>query len=180
MTWRAIAIEQERDMIRICRLCILHLVALITIVVGEIVIVIRVARNARCCDMSARERERGVTVIKRCRAPRPCRVAIGTVLTKAPGNVIRIRGPVEISLMTANTGARCPLVHIIHMAITACRCLMGTRQRKVRIGVTECRWPPHGGVMTRQAIISETRQHMPRTLRLVVLRLMAGIAVRVL
>lgn len=93
--------------------------------------------------------------------------------------MIRIRCLIEIRCVTIKTGMR-HLVLIVHMALIARDCLMRARQRELCCRVVERRRSPDSRAMTRQAIMRETRQHMPRALWLIVLRLMTGKTIRVL
>jgi len=57
MTRRAVVAQQQRNVVRICRLCILRCMTLVAIIVCKIVIVVHMTRNARRRYVSARERE---------------------------------------------------------------------------------------------------------------------------
>ncbi len=82
--------------------------------------------------------------------------------------------------MTTNARPRRTLIHIVDVALIACRRLMRACQREVRVGMTERRRLPHRCVMARRALVSEAWKYVPRICRLIILRLMTWIAVRVL
>jgi hypothetical protein len=82
--------------------------------------------------------------------------------------------------MAIPTGVRQILILIIEMALIARSRLMCTDELERRVRMIERRRAPHRGRMARRAILPETRLDMPRVCRLIVLRLMAREAVRVL
>ena len=119
-------------------------------------------------------------MIERCRTPRCGCVTLRAVLAEIAGNMIRISCVVEICLMTTDARPRRTLIHIVDVALIACRRLMRAGQREVRVGMTERRRLPHRCVVARRALVSEAWKYMPRICRLIILRLMTWIAVCVL
>ena len=65
------------------------------------------------------------------------------------------------------------------MALIAGGRLMCTDELERRVRMIERRRAPHRRRMARRAILTETWQHVTRVCRLVVIRLMAGVTVRV-
>jgi len=107
-------------------------------------------------------------------------MAVQAIMTELPLLMIRIRCGVVISRMAIPTRMGQILILIIEMALIAGNRLMRTDELERRVGVIECRRAPHRRRMARRAILTETRLHMPRVCRLIVLHLMAREAVRVL
>ena len=68
----AIVTEVPRNMIRICCLLELLLMALVAIRVMQLVVAIHMARLARCCNVSTGQREECRAMVKRCRVPVRC------------------------------------------------------------------------------------------------------------
>ena len=76
--------------------------------------------------------------------------------------------------MAADTCLRSSLIHIVDVALIACGRLVRAGQWKTRAAMCKCRRTPNRGIVTRQAVMRKAWQRMPRTLRLIVLRLMTG------
>jgi hypothetical protein len=170
--------ETRQHVPRTLGLIVLRLMTWEAIRVLQLIVAANVALYALRRRVPASQWKARCRMIERCRRPRRLRMARETIVAELTLLMVRIGCLIEIRRMTikARVGQ---LILIVHMTLIARHGLMCTDQRKSRVRMAECRWSPHRRVMTGQTIISETRQHMPWTLRLIVLRLMTGETIRV-
>jgi hypothetical protein len=172
-------IEITEHMVRILRLRVLRCVAGIAVRVRELVVAVHMALDARHSHVRPRQREIRRGVVERRRLPGSLRVACQTIMTELSLLMIRIGGGVVIPRVAVPTRVRQILILIIDVTLIAGNRLMRADELERRVGVIECRRAPHRRRMARRAILTETGQHVTRVCRLVVIRLMAGVAVRV-
>lgn len=150
---------------------------LVTVDVHKLIVAVLMARLTREGRVPTSQREGSESMVEGRRAPRRSRVALQTVVTEVACDMVRIRRPGEIPLMTAVTLRGQPLVLIVHVAIATTHRLVGSGQGKCRRAMTERRWKPRYGRMARSTIMVEVPEHMVRVGRLRVLCLMAGVTV---
>ena len=130
--------------------------------VGELVVVVRVARLTRCRHVRTRQRELGRAVIEGRRLPSRRRMTRRTVLAEIACNVVGVLCPVEFRTVTLKTGRKYELIISIRVTRLARRRCVHTYQRKLRRVVVECRRLPRCRCMTQLTVRGEPPRHMIR------------------
>ena len=103
---RAVGRETRRNVIGIGCAVEVRLMASVAVSRQARIVVVYMALGTCHVDVRARERERGVVVIKGRRCPRRCVVAGGAGCWEPGGNVVRIIGGCEVALMASVTVGR--------------------------------------------------------------------------
>jgi hypothetical protein len=105
-------------------------------------------------------------------------VTLSAIVIELARHMIRVGRRVKVIGVAIKTLHRKILILIVHMALTARRRNVSTREREPRASMTEGRWQPRCRGVTRQAIMVEVARNVIRVLRLPEIRLVTRIAIR--
>ena len=106
-------------------------------------------------------------------------MALRTIVAEVPGHVIRIRGLLEVGLMTLVTIRVLQLIVTIHVTCLARNCLVRTRQGEVRGAMIEGATSPACRGVTLSAVVAEIPGNMVRVRCLLKVRLVALVAISI-
>ena len=149
---RAVGRESGRGMIRIRRLLEITRVATGAVFGRAGKASVHVTLRALHADVCPGEREtRHRVVIESSARPRSRGVALLTGSRETGRYVVRIRGLVEVRLVTTNAGCRRPFVLPVHVTLRAHQRLVRSGQRESRCSVIKLRSTPRGGVVALRA-----------------------------
>jgi len=169
--------ETSGHMVRVGRSVEVSCMALVAISIRQLIVAVHVARLTRSSCVCTGQREIRRRMVEGCGTPIQGCMALGTVMTEIPCDVVRICRAVEICSMALITIVVYQLVIPIHVARLTLHCYMGARQREVRRCVVEGSTAPIHRAMALLAVMTEISSHMIRVRRPVEIGRVALVAI---